>query len=510
MRKLRWIRDGSDDREKGAVLPMVAGMLVALLALSAFAVDLGWFYLNSSRLQRAADAGALAGVVHLPMSPGTAEATAATASTANGFDVSAGTAIVATPLADNRLEVTLSTQIPTFFLTVLGIDHFNIARTATAQYVKPVPIGSPFDSFGGGSENLWASINGRWTAHLHGDPYQTQCDWARALGTCVDSSNWAHNNYFSSHSLQPGDIDSDSDSANPEYRGDGYYYGIEVQDNRTQLQIELRDPHFRRPNGCGTTMGDCDAMTLSPPIGGSWSNVIGPDTRFRLYYPDTTPLDPTNNTAVGGWCDRTYDAEYGGSQGWETLCTVNNPDPGIWVLRVSTDNGSGSNNYGVRVSTSGPGTDSPRVYGINQVSIYTNQSSSNSTLYIAEVDPIHAGKILEVKFFDAGEDDASASFTMRRPDNSVAQCEWEAEGGASGGPGNCVIQTTQFSGGDWEPRFNGQWLTAYIDIPSDYSCDIGTQLGCWWKMSIQNSKPHDRTTWEARIIGNPVRLVPNE
>jgi hypothetical protein len=28
-------------------------------------------------------------------------------------------------------------------------------------------------------------------------------------------------------------------------------------------------------------------------------------------------------------------------------------------------------------------------------------------------------------------------------------------------------------------------------------------------MEIDNGQPHDRTTWAAKVIGNPVRLVPN-
>lgn len=498
--------------DRGAALPMVAGMLVMLLGLSAFAVDLGWLYLNSSRVQRAADAAALAGVIHLPSDEGAAEAQAITASDANGFTVAGDTALVSNPLADNKLEVTISTEIPSFFVRILGIDSFSLVRRATAEYVKPVPIGSPFSSFGDGSNNLWASINGRWTAHVHGDPYQSQCDWATDLGVCVDSSTTRHTSDFSGQTLQPGDIDPDTNPENPEYRGDGYYYGVEIQDDRTSLTLELLDPRFRRRTSnplCGTTMGDCDLLTLSP-LPPNASTLIGPDTTYRLRYPDGSPLDPTDNPPVGGSCDQTYSPSAGNSQGWSTLCTINDPAPGIWVLQVSTTNGSGANQYGVRATTTGSGTNTPRVYGINQVSIYTNQASSSSTLYIAEVDPIHSGKTLELRFFDAGEDDGSASFTMKTPDGSIAQCEWESESGLTGGPGDCVIPTTQPAGSGWEPRFNAQWLTALVEIPDTYTCDITTQLGCWWSMTIENSKPHDRTTWEARIIGNPVRLVPNQ
>ena len=37
--------------EDGFSLPFIASMLVVLLGLSAFAVDLGWIYLNGGRLQ---------------------------------------------------------------------------------------------------------------------------------------------------------------------------------------------------------------------------------------------------------------------------------------------------------------------------------------------------------------------------------------------------------------------------------------------------------------------------
>jgi hypothetical protein len=162
--------------------------------------------------------------------------------------------------------------------------------------------------------------------------------------------------------------------------------------------------------------------------------------------------------------------------------------------------------------TTGPGTDSPLVYGIDQISIFTNQDASTATLYLAEVDPVHAGKVLELKFFDAGEDDEAASYSVKLPDGTTANCEWESEDGLSGGPGVCTIVTTMNnpSGGGVVGRFNSQWLTAYVDIPEGYSCDLTTTLGCWWSMSIVNSSPHDRTTWTAKIIGNPVHLVPNE
>ena len=56
MRRL-FRRARADDR--GAALALVAGSLVVLMGMAAFGSDLAWFYLNASRIQRAADAAAL-------------------------------------------------------------------------------------------------------------------------------------------------------------------------------------------------------------------------------------------------------------------------------------------------------------------------------------------------------------------------------------------------------------------------------------------------------------------
>ena len=61
---LRGLRKRNEDR--GAALIWIAGMLVVLLSMAAFATDLGWILLWNSRLQAAADSAALAGVVNLP------------------------------------------------------------------------------------------------------------------------------------------------------------------------------------------------------------------------------------------------------------------------------------------------------------------------------------------------------------------------------------------------------------------------------------------------------------
>lgn len=462
------------EAEHGAALVWVAGSLVALLAMTALAVDLGWYYLNAARLQRAADAAALAGVVHLPASTANAATDAENAARANDF---AGATLTPQVISDNRYQITLAADVPTFFATVVGIDSLPLSRTATAEYVKPVPMGSPFSSFGYGydsSQNFWAAINAPYTAKEQGDPYMSRCVTATS-GACNPSSN-------------------------PTYRSTGYYYAVEVPTGATSLSIDVYDAgHYNRPNA-NTETGDLGNLTNSATGGGT--------ANFQVFSPDSTPLDPSDNPAVSG-CS--FSIAPGASEStyknrWATLCTQSTPTPGIYVIRVwATGNGGGSNHFGLRATASGG---SPKVYGINDMSVFTNDNSGTgtATVYLAQIDAVHAGKRLELRFFDPGESSGNAYMTVKNPSGGTPNCTWAAtnEAGAqtANGSGQCRIQTT-VSG---TPRFNGQWITATIEIPDNYTCTTN----CWWTMDLQLNVPHDRTTWEARVIGNPVRLVPNE
>lgn len=514
--------------EKGAVLPLVAGILVVLLGLSAFALDLGWLYLSTSRLQRAADAAALAGVVHLPGFPALVDANTAAGATANGFTPGEGANTLSwRALDDNRLEVTMGTEVPSFFLKVFGMDLFDISRRSTSEYIKPVPLGSPFNSFGDGNDPaqaFWAAISGEYTAKIHGDAFSSRCDWSRDLGTCVDSSDSNRSLWDPSDppAARPGDIDTNTDETNPTYnRGgtqDGYYYGIEKDGGN--LAIDLYDPEFRRrqqsDGTCdrGLLTGECDRLTFSPPAGDE-TETIGPTTHFQLVAPDSTPLNPYDNTSTVPGCLVSYaplDPTTSGTGAWNSLCSTSGAD-GIYVLKVWTTGGSGSNQYGIRATSTGT---TPRVYGINDISIFAN--ADDATLYLAEILPVHAGKKLLLEFFDPGEGADNATMTIRpapKPDgtlNTGVSCDWTAEdsdGHPQSSGASCTLDTTL--GG--VAQFNNYWVRVTVDLPATYDCDPDASDpadGCWWRMDMNLNAPHDRTTWTARVIGNPVRLVPNE
>jgi Flp pilus assembly protein TadG len=131
--------------ERGQILAVVALALVALLGISAFAIDVGFAYYGQRQLQSATDAAALAGAQDLP-SASTAVTTATSYATANtptnlAFNFSYQTTCTATSIIatgctaavnPNELTVTGSGTTNTWFARIFGITHFNLSAHANA------------------------------------------------------------------------------------------------------------------------------------------------------------------------------------------------------------------------------------------------------------------------------------------------------------------------------------------------------------------------------------------
>lgn len=163
MRLLKLIKRPSDRTEasmgraikapRGQVLVIFAFMLTILIGMAAFVVDLAWIWSHQLQVQRAADAGALAGVVYLPGNVPTARSTALDESRKNGYrDNVGGVDVVAGQDADNErmMVVTVSAPVDTFFMRLFGYDQVTVQRTGKAEFVLPVPMGSPQNYYGVG------------------------------------------------------------------------------------------------------------------------------------------------------------------------------------------------------------------------------------------------------------------------------------------------------------------------------------------------------------------------
>lgn len=148
-----------DSRSRGQVLVLFALLLTFLLGTCAFVVDLAWIWVNELKVQRAADAAALAGVVHLPGAVSLANSSALDESRFNGYRDSSNNAIQQPaqsvdvwarpdPGDPRKMLVRVQADIETFFMQIFGFDTLRITRDAKAEYVLPVPMGSPENYYG--------------------------------------------------------------------------------------------------------------------------------------------------------------------------------------------------------------------------------------------------------------------------------------------------------------------------------------------------------------------------
>ena len=261
---------------------------------------------------------------------------------------------------------------------------------------------------------------------------------------------------------------------------------------------------------------------------GEGSNDPFANTHFSVRAVDSTPNDPTDNPIVAG-CDLTLAPEaqpalkneWGGPHiGTPRLCHIDGGGgpvtPGIWIVHVETTGvGGGSSHYSLAAYSNG-GEVEPRVYGINDMSIWNNSlDDDEALLYLVEVDSIHAGAILELQFFDPGDANGDSWMRVQMPDGDddfdTPDCVWESTDYSGtvtdSGNGPCDWQTTDEDDPVDKRLFNNQWITALIDIPDDYTCNAGAD-GCFWFMELDLDGPTERTVWRARVIGNPVKLVP--
>ncbi len=489
--------------DKGAALALVGGMMLVLLGMAAFGSDLGWFYLNASRVQRSADAAALAGVVWMPADQPQAFATALDIANRNGYDdtlatVSVTPAIVVGEL--NQLKVTVQAVVPTFFLKALGFSSVTITRSSIAEYIPPLKLGSPSNKFGNDPScyttnptdcagNFWANIHGRNTDTRMGDAYSSYCfDGSGSTNSCP---------------------------VNPSYRNTGYLYGVIPGGN--SFTLETLDMNFYNrlggvANGDYHRTGDHDNFC-------SGGGCVGPTVVVSIYQPDPTPLDVSDNTLV---CSETYsplpqfnpddDPPFNPAlwNYWDTVCggsinTSSSPN-GIWVVQIrnvsSNVNTSGLNRYSIRSNTG-------NLFALGDFSIYNNASGTTTAFYLAEVPDYYAGKTFVIELYDPGESAANGTLQVVDPSGAVFK------------GGQCRIYTRDEITNNWTQtatipagvncqelvtpgEYNGQWLKFEMDLPPTYSCAT-----CWWKMNYAyTSAVNDTTTWRAYMLGNPIHLVP--
>lgn len=127
--------------EQGQALVLVALALLVLLLMAGFGVDIGYLRYQKQQMQKAADAGAIAGASGLPLADWSASATYD--ASANGF-TNGNNNVTVTPYNPpidppfnqasdtNYVEVVVSQPRPTFFMQVVGISSVPVGARAVA------------------------------------------------------------------------------------------------------------------------------------------------------------------------------------------------------------------------------------------------------------------------------------------------------------------------------------------------------------------------------------------
>jgi hypothetical protein len=163
-------RSAQPGASRGQVLVIYAMSLIVVIGMLGMVIDIAWYWTNSLRIQRAADAAALAGAVDLPSKPGTAAAhalgtaigDAIAEATKNGYPTlpfgcagdgvspssSPGICVHVDTGNTNQLDVMISAPVQTYFMRLFGISSLGAQRDAAAVFSLPVPMGSPENYYG--------------------------------------------------------------------------------------------------------------------------------------------------------------------------------------------------------------------------------------------------------------------------------------------------------------------------------------------------------------------------
>jgi hypothetical protein len=169
-------------------------MIVALIAGIGLAVDGGIAYYNNTSAERAAAFAALSGVIFMPDqltqaaalpsgSGNDATDRAVAEARRNGYDTNtcSGTGpvtctgpsnqvrivIEAVPGFSNRLKVTVSRSVPTFFMAMFGTSQYSVQRSAVAAYMPPISLGQPGSQIGASLDEL-GNANKQFVALIEG------------------------------------------------------------------------------------------------------------------------------------------------------------------------------------------------------------------------------------------------------------------------------------------------------------------------------------------------------
>lgn len=535
-------------------------LLLPLLVFAGVAVDVGSWLVEASRVRTAADAAALGGVVSLPAGEAAAVSRARDIAADNGYTHGVdGVTVDVQALGTDVLRVTVTVDAATQYLSNLVRGPTAISRTATAEYVQPVPLGSPRNhlgtgrilSPGDGRENYWLALSGPCASKENGDRISTVSD---ANFTNASNPRSGGTSYAGCTPGSPAHV-----VANDEYDPAGYFYALAVPEGAPAAQFQIYDAPYCTTSGSSAS----DVVPGDSTSGTYWqryTTLLTIRDSDALLPRDGTPIGPTvslpgadfGTGVCAGPAAATGTQTCTASQWarcWRTLATV--PAGGQYYLQIRSDtprtdvNPHGTNSFALRAvqgatfdpcsadpSAGDPDQATcPQIFGLDHLGVYANldgSAGSPAEFFLADIDERHNGKHMQVTLWDTGEgaqrielldpDGTAATFDAELlcGDASSAPCTAEAAPAGGYGPFAGVTSVDVSGGGHPQPgghrastsRYSDRLLRLSVDLPDDIAAAYGGRT--WWKIRYTvGSSSTDRTTWTVIVKGDPVRLVPN-
>jgi Flp pilus assembly protein TadG len=309
--------------QRGYAAVLVAVLFpVVFLGLAALAVDTARWYVEVQRVQNAADAGALAGVIYMPQDLATATTTAKAVTARNGYaDGVGGVDVQVEPgSSSTQLRVTVTSTVNNSFGAAIGTPTTTITRSSLTNYTGPAPMGSPCPTFGneppsgGGSAPLpvgtslgsspyancksnpefWAVVEGPSTKKVWGDRYSTL--------TCASGS--------------PVQYGCSTSLANQDTNKAGYFWYIRVSPSMVAdhkpIDVQLYDPSFVQ------TGQACAQLPAASAFTAGMNPFVGADAPTRYSKNSITATAPNPSFCTG-------DVQPDGNQAMVTSFDVRKP-----------------------------------------------------------------------------------------------------------------------------------------------------------------------------------------
>lgn len=426
--------------------------------------------------------------------------------------------------------------------------------------VRNDPYGEPYQRY-------WLSIAGQLTQKAQGDRYANRrcsgdsnatglisgqvTDYCPSAGTNNPDTNNQEYQYEAPAGKPTQGV---SPGSNPQY---GYWFDITVDKNviGNKLGVEVYDPAFVRVERNGNCIDNNPPASMRSKETCAVDGMDGyqrgsiTQTRYRLY-------KKSNLTSPIAGCDKTFDGWDGLNissvlnttetkngyrlrdlfQRWVNICYADIDPTKVneYTMRVTTNSSNGGNHFSLRAGTfSAPNrANFLKAESNNSVSISVSKSFSILNAYeantnvrfaLTRVSEAYAGKTIAFDAYDIGDTGVdhngnsinpntnqlisitSSADVNPNPTNNAWICNYSKPFGTTYNLGTTRAGACRFNVN--RTNYNGKIVRLEFTIPTNYTCDDTSVLGCWIFVNMRfTAAADDVSTWDLAQPGTPLHL----